>query len=156
MEQVLLPLLGSDYEIVPVYVLRLVSLAELNGVAANFHKFFVFCVFVEKIASHGLLVKGHDRFANKIQLLLLIFVLLAIANYASINLISFVPHFFVHNLIKMWKLLLLVISSLIFNIAPIAVQYLMPEFVKVFKDCQIVAQIDVIDVLVPFKLYIGF
>ena len=32
----------------------------------------------------------------------------------------------------------------------------MPEFVKVFKDCQIVAQIDVIDVLVPFKLYIGF
>ena len=89
MEQVLLPLLGSDYEIVPVYVLRLVSLAELNGVAANFHKFFVFCVFVEKIASHGLLLKGHDRFANKIQLLLLIFVLLAIANYASINLISF-------------------------------------------------------------------
>ena len=56
----------------------------------------------------------------------------------------------------MWKLLLLVISSLIFNIAPIAVQYLMPEFVKVFKDCQIVAQIDVIDELVPFKLYIGF
>jgi hypothetical protein len=155
-EQVLLPLLAGDYEVFPVYVLRLVCLADLNGVAANFHKVFVFSVFAEKIASHGLLVKGHDRFANEIQLLLLIFVLLAIANYASIYLISFVPHLFVHTLIKMWKHLLLVISSLIFNIAPIAVQYLMPEFVKVFKDCQIVAQIDVIDELVPFKLYIGF